>query len=70
LYHVFGRKGAHNPLNGVGGSNPALAKWASAKQCAGRSLVKVGGTYGLKTFRNSGLTLRVRLVVRRTMLHS
>jgi hypothetical protein len=35
---------AHNPLNGIGGSNPASAKWASAQQCAGRSLVKVGGT--------------------------
>jgi hypothetical protein len=35
---------AHNPLSGIGSSNPASAKWASAQQCAGRSLVKVGGT--------------------------
>src|SRR5258706_5695706 len=35
---------AHNPLSGIGNSNPASAKWASAQQCAGRSLVKVGGT--------------------------
>jgi hypothetical protein len=35
---------AHNPLSWIGGSNPASAKWASAQQCAGRSLVKVGGT--------------------------
>jgi len=36
--------GAHNPLRGIGSPNPASAKWASAQQCAGRSLVKVGGT--------------------------
>jgi len=35
---------AHNPLSGIGSSNPTSAKWASAQQCAERSLVKVGGT--------------------------
>jgi hypothetical protein len=49
-YHAFAgwsslvARRAHNPLSGIGGSNPASAKWASAQQCAGRSLVKVGGT--------------------------
>jgi hypothetical protein len=33
--HVLVR--AHNPLSGIGSSNPASAKWASAQQCAGTS---------------------------------